>query len=87
MHLGEYKIQCVKPGGDTLANYGGFVAAQDQIIDLLDESTPSAVRAFDYWTARTMCEDTAFELAQKIAAGSWKLVSKRLPEPIDHTEG
>ncbi|HSC28981.1 MAG TPA: hypothetical protein VLD67_17025 [Vicinamibacterales bacterium] len=77
--LGEYVVKCIKPGGDTLSTYGDFAATQDQSIDLLADSTPDSLRAGSYWTAQTMCEDPGFELAQKIAAGTWQVVSKRQP--------
>lgn len=78
MDIGEYTVKCVKPGGDTLATYS-FTATQDQVVNLLDEATPANLRAGSYWTAQTMCEDTGFELAQKIRDGLWQLVSKRQP--------
>lgn len=78
--IGEYKIQCVKPGGDTLATYG-FTATEGQVVDLLDAGTDASIRAGAYWTAQNMAEDPGFEIAQKIAAGSWEFVSKREPEP------
>ena len=76
--IGQYVVKCVKPGGDTLTTYS-FAAAQDQVVDLLDAGTPANLRAGSYWTAQTMCEDTGFELAQKIAAGSWQIITRRQP--------
>lgn len=77
--IGEYVIKCVKPGGDTLALYGNFAATEGQVINLLDAGTDDRIRAGGYWTAQNMCEDVGFELAQKIKAGTWQLVSKREP--------
>lgn len=79
--LGEYVVKCLKAGGDTLATYS-FAATEGQVVALVGDDAPAAVKALDYWTAATMCEDAAFELAQKIAAGSWEVVSKRKPVPM-----
>lgn len=79
MDMGNFIVKCVKVGGDTLSTYG-FAASQGQEVDLLDPATPDNIRAFDYWTAENMCRDTGFELAQKIVAGHWQVVSKRMPE-------
>jgi hypothetical protein len=76
---GKYVVKCVKPGGDTLALYN-FAATEGQAVDLLDAATDASIRAAQFWTAANMCEDQGFELAQKIAAGSWIVVVRREPD-------
>lgn len=79
MHdLGNYKVKCVKSGGDTLALYS-FAASEGQEVDLLDPATPDNIRAVDYVTADNMCTDTGFELAAKIKQGLWIITEKRKP--------
>lgn len=78
---GELRIKCVKPGGYTMTNYGGYAWAEDEEQNLVDEALPATLRAGDYWTARNMCKDPALELAQRIVAGDFVIVSEKQPDP------
>jgi hypothetical protein len=80
MDLGEYRIKCVKQGGETVPIYD-YGALEGEELDLLDPELPDTLRAADYQTACNMCEDVGFPLAQRIADGSWVLVRKRAPLP------
>lgn len=77
---GVYRIKCVKPGGHTLTKYGAQIFAENEELDLVADSTPSAIRAADWWTADNMCRDTGYELAQLIVAGHFEVVEKRRPD-------
>jgi len=78
---GELRIKCVRTGGYTMQGYGGYAWAEDEEQDLVDEALPATLRAADYWTARNMCKDPALELAQRIVAGDFIIVSERQPDP------
>ena len=80
---GIYKIKCIKPGGVTLTNYGHFVFAQNEEIDLLDLALPRAIYCANWPTAENMCKDKGFELAQRIAAGEFIITETRKPEIIE----
>jgi hypothetical protein len=77
---GEYKIRCMKVGGDTLSTYS-FSATEGQVVDLVGADAPVQLKT-DFWTAANMCEDTGFEIAQKIKSGIWQRVTKREPEML-----
>jgi len=68
---GTYKIKCVKVGGHTLTGYGQYAFSENEEIDLLAQSTPPTLRAGTHHTAKAMCEDTTYEIAQLIAAGDF----------------
>ena len=79
---GEYRIKCVKAGGYTMTKYGGYTWGQDEEQNLLESGLPDTLRAGTFSTAKNMCEDTTYELAQGIVAGHFEVVNKRQP---DHT--
>lgn len=72
---GEVILKCVAVGGYTMIAYGGYVWAQDEEKSLFDASLPDTLRPGDYDTANRMVTDTTYELAQKIADGTFDLVS------------
>jgi hypothetical protein len=73
--ISKYIIQCVSPEGITLTTYGGYFLPYNTEFDLLASDTNDSIRANDYVTARTMCEDTGFEIAQRIIDGTIIIVS------------
>ena len=77
---GIYSIRCIRPGGRTLTNYGQYAFTEGEVLDLLAETTPDTIKANDYSTARTMCEDIGFELAQRIAAGEFVVAERVAPD-------
>ena len=82
---GVYKIKCVKPGGHTLINYGQYSFSENEEIDLMDQNLPDTLRCGNWWTARTMCTDTGYEIAQLIEAGDF-IVTETAPPTVDELE-
>lgn len=72
---GEVVIKCVAVGGYTMVDYGAYVWAQDEERSLFDTALPDTLRPGDYNTAYRMVTDTTYELAQRIEAGFFELVS------------
>jgi hypothetical protein len=79
--FGVYKLKCVKTGGVVLANYHNYPLAKDEEIDLLDQGLSVNIKFTDFNAARNACEDSGFELAQRIAAG--ELVVLKVEPPDD----
>ena len=77
--VGKYIIRCIKSGGVTLTNYGQKYFAEEEELDLLNELAPSTIKASDFSTASNMCEDSGFELAQRIASGEFIIVLRIRP--------
>lgn len=77
--LGVYKIKCVNPGGCTLTKYGQYAFSENEEIDLLDPGLPDTIRCSNWWTAKTMCTDTGYEIAQRIVAGEFIVTEATLP--------
>jgi hypothetical protein len=79
--LGEYVVKAVD--GDVTLNptpYGSYTFLDGVEVDLLSESTDTRVRAWPNWgNAQVMCEDTGFEIAQRIVAGELAVVRRRPP--------
>lgn len=82
---GVYKIKCVKPGGCTLTNYGQYSFSENEEIDLMDQNLPDTLRCGNWWTARTMCTDTGYEIAQLIEAGGF-IVTETAHPTVDELE-
>ena len=79
---GEVRIKCVKVGGITLADYGNYVFAENDELDLLDEAvTPVQILASTYSAAHTMVTDPACELTQRIAAGEVVVLVHKVGDP------
>jgi hypothetical protein len=79
---GTYKIECVKPGGLTLENYGQFHFEEGQVTDLLDPALPTGIKCSDWETAYIMCHDGGLEIAQKINLGHLEVVEVRAPSIV-----
>lgn len=78
---GEFRIKCIKVGGYTMQGYGNYIWVENEEQNLLDELLPSTLRAGDYNTACNMCKDPARELAQRIVAGDFIIISEKKPDP------
>ena len=76
---GTYQIKCVKVGGHTLTDYGQQAFAEDEVLDLLDQATPPAIRCASWGIAQNVCSDPSLESAQLIAAGQFEIVEVRQP--------
>ena len=77
--LGTYKIECIRPGGYTLTNYGQYSFSENEEIDLMDQNLPDTIRCGSWWTARTMCTDMGYEIAQLIASGDFIVTEATMP--------
>ena len=79
---GEIVIKCVKAGGYTMTNYGAYAWSQDEQKSLFDVALPATLRVLDYKTAKRMINDLNYELAQRIAAGDFIIITDT-PEDLD----
>ncbi len=79
--IGEVKIKCVKTGGVTMTNYGAYIFAENDELDLLDPATADQIRAPNYACAHTMITDPACELTVRIAAGEFVILTHKIGNP------